>query len=469
MLVVLLSLLFIGGITLATPNFMNQSQILFTVFVAITIAMVLTTILPRFLPQAERLVQHRLGGDRLGYQDVLAGLMKELSAESDIDALLQRVATSLHSQMQLSRVLIFLQDPLMDEYRLLAQDEISRQKCDELTPLAANGPVVRWLAENKDSLVRDEQLRVMPREAWKKLADCLDPLQVAVCIPLLIEENLTGVLCLGEKVNKDMFFVSDLKLLVTLATEVALGIRYRRMEEQIVRNNKLISLGTVAAGVAHEIRNPLSSIRAFAQLLPTRSDDPEFKNDFSKRVLQDVDRITTVIQSMLSFAHPGVVTIDNYDAADLIDGALTLIQPRLRGRHIEVTKHFHNPLTLRVDKQQIIQVLLNLLTNALDALPERGRIRITTGVRSVESHQQQPEQHLGIIEIADNGHGISAAIRKRLFDPFFTTKPEGTGLGLSISQKIAQDHGGFISVSSVEGTGATFQLHLPLSQIGISA
>lgn len=469
LVVVATTMLFIGSLTVLAPGFMNQKQILFTVFLVITIGLLLTLLLPRFFPQVERAVQDRLQGDRLGYQDVLAGLIKELSGESSIDTLLERVATALHSQMQISRVLIFLQDPLMAEYRLLAQCGMSTEERDQSMLLTTDGPITGWLAENKDLLVREEQARVMQRAAWKELENRLDRLRVSLCVPLFLEGKLTGVLCLGEKVNKDMFFVSDLKLLTTLATEIAMGVRYRRMEEQAVRNNKLISLGTIAAGVAHEIRNPLASIRTFAQLLPTRMDDPEFTTQFSKLVLQDVERITKVIQSMLSFARPGTINISNHAAADMIDEALMLIQPRLRGKRIEVTKNLHNHLTLRVDKQQILQVLLNLLNNALDALPERGLIRITTGIRSVESQQKEPEQRLGVIEIADNGSGIPAVIRGRLFDPFFTTKPDGTGLGLSISQKIARDHGGFITVSSVEGAGAAFQLHLPLDQTVVSA
>lgn len=462
LVVVATTMLFVGSLTVLAPGFMSQGQILFTVFLVTTIALLLTLLLPRFFSRAERAVQDRLVGDRLGYQDVLAGLIKELSAESSIDTLLERVATALHSQMQVSRVLIFLQDPLMDEYRLLAQCGMSAEERDQVMLLTANGPITRWLVENKDSLVRDEQARVMPRTAWNELAGRLDQLRVSLCVPLLLEGKLTGVLCLGEKANGDMFYVSDLKLLTTLATEVALGVRYRRMEERAVRNNKLISLGTIAAGVAHEIRNPLASIRTFAQLLPTKHDDPEFKNEFSKLVLQDVERITKVIQSMLSFARPGTVNISSHTATDLIEEAMMLIQPRLRSKKIEVIRQFHNNLVLRVDRQLILQVLLNLLNNAVDALPPDGVIRLTTGVHKTEAQGEEPDRRYGVIEIADNGPGIPAALRNRLFDPFFTTKREGTGLGLSISQKIARDHGGFISVSSVEGAGAAFQVHLPL-------
>jgi len=429
----------------------------------ITIGLALAVLLPRWLPWAERIVQERFFGGRLGYQDVLGNLVKELSRASTIDQMLDTAATAVHSNMQVSRVLVLLQDPLTDEYRLQAQCGLNQGTRTDGLILTEHSLSIQWLRQHKDALVREEAVRLLPPAAWKEVGSELDRFEVSLYIPMLLEEKLVGVMALGEKINREMFFVSDLRLLSTLATEVAIGVGYRRMEEQVVRNNKLIALGTIAAGIAHEVRNPLASIRTFAQLLPTKSDDPEFKNEFSKLVVQDVERITRVIQSMLAFARPGTVNVANHPATELVEDALTLVQPRLKNKRIEVIRQFHESPVLRVDKQQILQVLLNLLNNAVDALPSEGNIRVTVGVHHMEMAQRQSEQRFGVIEIADSGHGIPTAVRSRLFDPFFTTKKEGTGLGLSISQKIVRDHNGQITVSSVEGLGAAFQVHLPLA------
>ena len=216
--------------------------------------------------------------------------------------------------------------------------------------------------------------------------------------------------------------------------------------------------------MAHEIRNPLASIRTFAQLLPEKMDDPEFKLEFSKLVLKDVDRITKVIESMLAFARPAQVTIADHSASELVDESVLLTTTRLKNKRIELTKHYHERPILRVDKQQILQVLVNLISNAADALPEQGKIRVATGIRSMNgTSETNGEQKFAVIEVADNGPGIPAAVRNRVFDPFFTTKKDGTGLGLSISQKIARDHGGIITVSSDEGKGTAFQVNLTVS------
>ena len=464
LVVVVLCLIFVGGLVVLAPGFMDQKQVVLTVVLMMVIGLVLSIILPWFLPQAERLMQERLLGGRLEYQEALTSLTKEVGRESTIDQLLEKVAVTIHEQMQLSRVLVLIQDPISAEYQVLSQVGVKASELTNALNLPENGSVVRWLREHKDVLVRDELARSAAPRIWVELSGELNQLQASVCVPMILNEGLTGLFVLGEKLNRDMFFVSDLRLLSTLATEVAMGVRFRRMEDQAVRNNKLVALGTIAAGVAHEIRNPLASIRTFAQLLPSSHNDPEFRDEFSKLVLQDVDRITKVIQSMLSFARPATMNIATHTAEELIDEALTLVQPRLRGKQIEVSKQLPHQLTLSVDKQQILQVLLNILNNAVDALSNGGAIRITTGMLPLANKNNSSEPSLAIIEIADNGPGVPAAARPRLFDPFFTTKPEGTGLGLSISQKIVRDHNGFISVSSVEGMGTAFQIHLPLEK-----
>ena len=457
------SLVFIGGMTLVSPGFMNQEQIVFTMLLVVTIGLGLAVALPRWLPRAERMMQERMFGRRYGYQDSLAALVKELTLLPNIDEVLNKAATTVHSQMQLTRVVILMQDPLSGEYQLQAESGLTAQEAAGLS-LPENSPAIRWLGENKDELVRDEVQRRVPAHTFQELAKDLDRLKVTVCVPMILDGQLVGLIGLGEKTSKDMFFVSDLRLLENLGTEVALAVKYRRMEEEILRKNKLTELGTIAAGVAHEIRNPLASIKTFAQLLPTRADDPEFRNEFSKLVVKDVERITKVVETMLAFARPAEVKVANYSAAELVEEAVLLVQPRLKSKSIELTKQFHEQPVLRVDKQQILQVLVNLLNNAVDALPEHGKIRVATGVRTMEDAEEgNGSQRCGVIEVADNGPGMPAAIRNRLFDPFFTTKREGTGLGLSISQKIVRDHGGIITVSSIEGKGTTFQINLPLN------
>jgi signal transduction histidine kinase len=463
LMVIILSLLITAGMTVVAPGFMKPQQILFMVIQVTAIGSALAIMLPRFLPRAERMMQERLFGGRYGYQDALSGLVKELSTLSTIDQLLSTVATTVHSQMQISRALLLMQDSLSGDYKLQAESGLETGDDAETFTLKEDAAIVKWLDGNKDVLVRDEMQRRVSAGVREQLETELARLQVAVCVPMILDDRLVGLIGLGNKLNRDMFFVSDLRLLETLATEVALAVKYHRMDDEVTRKNRLIELGTIAAGVAHEIRNPLASIKTFAQLMPERMDDPEFKNEFSKLVLKDVDRITKVIESMLAFARPAQVNIKEQPANDLIEEAILLVQPRLKGKHIELSREFHGNPIVNVDKHQILQVLVNLLSNAADASHDQGKIRVATGVNQRDINGDgNRNQKFTVIEVSDNGSGIPPAVRNRLFDPFFTTKKEGTGLGLSISQKIVRDHGGAITVSSVEGKGTSFQVNLPV-------
>lgn len=463
--VMVVSLLFIGAMTLVAPGFLNQQQILFTVMLVTGVGLGLAVVLPRWLPRAERIMQERFFGRRYGYQDALEGLIQRLGSLNSVDEVLTVTAQTVHEQMRVTRVLLLLQDPLSGHYQLRAQSGLTAEEASLTPDLTETSAVVAWLQAKRDALVLDELPRRETEERSARLRHELEQFKACVCVPMVLDEKLTGILMLGPKTTADMFFVSDLRLLQTVATEVALAIKYRRLEEEILRKNKLIELGTLAAGVAHEIRNPLASIRTFAQLMRERMDDPEFRNEFSQLVMKDVDRITKVIESMLAFARPSQVTVAPHSVQELVEEAILLAQPRLKSKRIELTRQFHEAPVVKANKQQILQVLLNLINNAVDALPERGgKIRIATGTRWIEPLLPgESRRRAGVIEVSDNGPGIPPHIRNRLFDPFFTTKKEGTGLGLSISQKIVRDHGGIITVSSVEGKGATFQVSLPLA------
>ncbi|MCX7887980.1 MAG: ATP-binding protein, partial [Verrucomicrobiae bacterium] len=460
LVVIALCLLFVAGVTLLFPGFMNQIQMFATVLLAVITGTVLAATIPRFLPVVERVVQERFLGHRLAYQEAMAGLVKELARPATLDQMLETVATGVYSHMQVRRVLIFLLDLIGNDYRLRAQAGPNPKPAADGLSLPASSAVVRWLTEKKDALVRDEVMRAAPPSLWQQLAGEFDRFGVSLFVPMVLDDRVVGVIAIGEKLSRDMFYISDLRVLTALATELALATRYRLLEEQAIRDNRLIELGTIAAGIAHEIRNSLASVRTLAQMLPGKSTDPELC-ELGKRAISDVDRINRVIQNILSFARPGTVNIANHRAAELVDEALMLVQSRLKSKQIRASKKVHDSLVLRVDKPQIVQVLVNILNNAIDAVPLEGEIRIATGEHRLEPAKGQPPRRYGVIEISDNGPGVPAEIRHRIFDLFFTTKKNGTGLGLAISQKIVRDHNGLITVSSLEGQGATFQVHLP--------
>jgi two-component system NtrC family sensor kinase len=458
--VLLLTLGILGGVLLLAPDFLSVNQIWFVVIFVGGVATLLAVVIPPFLPRAERFIAQKFLRGQMDYQEVVGGLIKKLTLTSSTEELLSLVCDTLLMQMGLTRVAVYLRDEVSNKYvprhRLGYENNDLRNGVDEESEL------IRWLGESGDCLIRAElELRASAEERQKLFKD-LDAMKADACVPMRLDNELIGWFALSDKRSGAMFYRSDIELLASLGAETALALKYRRMEQEMFRKNRLIELGTIAAGVAHEIRNPLASIRTYAQLLPERADDPEFKGEFSRVVLNDVERITRVVETMLEFARPSQVAVESHRLDKIIEEALVLVQPRLNAKRIKLVKQIDLIPPMNVNKQQIVQVVVNIVLNAVDAVSEHGEIRVKAGIVKQDAVGPSPRQS-ALVEISDNGPGIPPTIRNRLFDPFFTTKKDGTGLGLSISQKIVRDHGGIVTVSSVEGQGATFQIQIPIA------
>ena len=229
------------------------------------------------------------------------------------------------------------------------------------------------------------------------------------------------------------------------------------------RTDRLKSLETIAGGFAHEIRNPLTSIKTFIQLAPERKDDPQFIQEFSKVVLDDVYRIERLIQEILDYSRYMEPKLTDENLNDVVASCLYFIDVKADNHGIKIEKELASDLPrVMLDRQQIKQVLLNLLLNAMDSMAGAGgRLRVQT--RKLVKPGGNVWAH---IEIEDTGEGIQDTNLEHIFDPFFTTKHEsgeheGTGLGLTIVHQIIQEHHGEIRVKSLVGVGTTFFVSLP--------
>lgn len=221
------------------------------------------------------------------------------------------------------------------------------------------------------------------------------------------------------------------------------------------RRERLAALGEMAAGVAHEIRNPLGGIGLYSSLLEQDLEDRPKQLDIAKRIGAAVCHMEGIVGDILAFAGGAEPHRRPTKLADILDSVLTQAAPRAQVSdvHIELDG-VHREITLSCDGAQVERALLNLVYNALDAVGSRGRIWIY-GDRPV------PGRPLATITVADDGPGIDAASLERVFNPFFTTKDTGTGLGLAIVHRIAEAHGGRVTAGCREGGGAAFTLYLP--------
>jgi len=266
----------------------------------------------------------------------------------------------------------------------------------------------------------------------------------------------------------------------------------QRLQRELRLRERLATVGELAAGVAHEIRNPLAGISSAAQVLLTRFEPRDDRQKFCRVIIEQVDRLDHTVTSLLKFARPPEPQLRPGRIEDVIERVLGLEAERFAEARISVERRFAPRVpVLYLDPGLLEQVLLNLVINAVQAMPGGGTLTLEVGLASRrprpaersrgrrsadldraaagsgpraggdESPRPVPVVRVRVI---DTGQGIPKEVLPRLFDPFFTTKASGTGLGLSISQSIVQEHGGTISIASREGRGTTVVVELPLEK-----
>jgi len=234
----------------------------------------------------------------------------------------------------------------------------------------------------------------------------------------------------------------------------------RALESELRRARQLASLGTLAAEMAHEIRNPLVSIKTYSQLLPERLSDRDFQLTFARVAQREVDAISRIIDRLLDFAGPSDSVREPTELERLADEVIELLSPDLEANRIAVETAFapHAPSVV-VNRDQIRQVLRNIVANAIQAMPSGGRVRMTTSTRR-ERGGSMPGAY--VVEIEDTGCGIPKEKIAKVFDPFFTTRERGFGLGLSLARHAMEEHGGSIEIESEPGRGTKVTLVFPL-------
>ncbi len=235
----------------------------------------------------------------------------------------------------------------------------------------------------------------------------------------------------------------------------------KQSQDLIRRADRLSSLGMLTAGLAHEIRNPLVAIRTFTQLLPERYQELEFRNSFQALALKEVDRICGLINDLLSFARPSTPNVSAEDLNEIVENIVRILETEAKEKEVQIYRRLaaHLP-KIFIDKEQIKQVSMNVILNALQSIEGRGVVEVSTRLFA----KNGPDQYVQI-EIHDSGVGIPEKDIDDIFNPFFTTKKGGSGLGLSISHQIVQEHGGYIAVESQIGKGTTFFINLPVKQL----
>jgi PAS domain S-box-containing protein len=318
-------------------------------------------------------------------------------------------------------------------------------------------------AKSKDML--DRSIEDLPASIREVVEETLHSKERPANRELVLESAEGGVVV---RASSSIFHGQQgemLGVLVVLTDITAL----KRLELQIRRSDRLASLGTLSAGMAHEIKNPLVSIKTFAQLLPERYQDSDFRETFSNLIGHEIDRIDSLVNQLLRFARPAKPLLKPMHVHSVLEKSLQLVGHRLYQKEIKLTRSWRADVdTIRADADQLEQVFLNFFLNAMDAMKRGGEMVVSTEIRPAEEWVAAVTGTNGDlhdilrITVRDNGEGIRNEDIPHVFDPFFTTKDYGTGLGLSVVHGIIQEHAGQIEVESELSKGTAFHILLPL-------
>lgn len=403
--------------------------------------------------------------------ETLMAFSQSLVTILDLKSLTGEIVRTLVHVLGAKTASLYLHNKEKDVYALSTS---VGQEADGLQDLSfrKEDALLRYLLHVQSIVVREElEIRDETRGTDPILC-VLKAMEAEACIPLVNKGSLIGFCNLGSCTNLKMSSGEDLHLLTTLGRNAAIALDNALLYEDLKRSQKLIqradrlrSLETIAGGFAHEIRNPLTSIKTFIQLAPSRRDDPEFMGEFSLVVQDDVSRIERLIEEILNYARYMEPKLSEEDLNEIVMSSLPFVEVQANQKGISITHDLAPNLPrMLLDRQQMRQVLMNLLLNAMDAITKaKGQIAVKT--RPLTKPTGDEWVH---IEIADTGCGISADDLEHIFDPFYTTKHEseereGTGLGLVIVHQIIQEHGGHVEVESQVGRGTTFLITLPVN------
>ncbi len=397
----------------------------------------------------------------------LSELNESFSIITDLEQLKDNFSARLKDIFNTKEVRIFLLNPDLNRFQPV-EKIISATIAGNIPHFFLSDKLIFWLSVNKTYLLIDDNPDIF-KFLTRREQELLTELDVGLIYPFIVMNQVKGLVCIGRK-SENRYRIGDLMQLKVLLDQAGFAFEnayhYHLQKERtrkMYRADRLATLGELAAGAAHEIRNPLTSIRSSIQFLRKKlkhDADIEIADD----LISEVDRINEIIEGMLSFAKPQEPKKDSFSLKTLLSQSVQMVHSlaQKKGIGVSLNYHAHNE-SIVADQTQLKQVFLNVLLNALQSIEHKeGSVMIEVN-ESSDFHTSNLSAREYIIEFTDSGKGIKPENIDRIFDPFFTTKTDGTGLGLSISYGIISRHGGEIELASEAGRGTKVKIKLPLN------
>lgn len=465
-----LSSAFIFGLAVACIFLINRLfpwekiSLLVRVGVVVIVAMAFYPLLGRI----QRLVDRLFYRERYDYLKALEEFSQQTKSLIDLAQLSHSLTGMIKRAMQANKVYLMVPSLETGDFITVSSSETSQP---EPLGLERTNPVVDWLSSHVGFLHSEDmevsaRLQGLTATQRKVLAE----IGGEIYVPLKAKDELAGILILGSKQSRAPYTQEDTRLLSTVASQIAIALDNARLyrelarqveelketQAQLIRSAKLAAVGELAANVAHEVNNPLQSVLNYSFILSERLSDDDPRKVEVKALEDEALRAQGIVRSLLDFARREEPRKQDLEINTLVQSVIPLAKLRTETAGIRLVEDYTPDIPpVSADAEQLKQVFLNLITNAVDAMPDGGKLTIAT----------RGQDGRVIILFSDTGQGIPAQYLPKIFDPFFTTKPraKGTGLGLKVSLRIVESHGGTIGVESQQGKGTTFVVTLPRS------
>ncbi|MFH1347465.1 MAG: ATP-binding protein [Candidatus Margulisiibacteriota bacterium] len=408
---------------------------------------------------------------RYDYQRILGKYSHTLSQPmADLNRFAHIAPYLLTKSMKLNGCSFMVLDRETHNYVVRAGEKETSQLEGET--VAEQSPLIKELKNRKKEISLEEANSIIrfsedekEKTKYLAIAEEMKRLKSVLVIPCITESEyfkqptLLSTINMGKKMSDESFSREDINFLETLANQATISIEYafifeelKKNQERVVRAEKLAAVGTTTAGVAHELKNPLTYLSAVAQVLPKKWKDKEFQKTVGQMLPSEVQRMQLIVEGLLDYSRSRELVLNPLDIRTVVDKALALLSYDIKKNKVYPKIDYNHTKKANGDPNRLMQVFMNLLANAVQAMGEKG------GDLSIITSDVDGEVRVNII---DTGPGIPQEKLKKIFDPFFTTKEGGTGLGLPISKKIVDEHKGSIYVDSKQGEGTTFTVCLP--------
>ena len=398
--------------------------------------------------------------------NLLAEFEDTLMLIVDPEQLTNNLLSKLNELISVEKAFVYLVNQSESSRTIFLVDRVS-EGASRLPNLTINSRIAQWFRANRQILFFEGNSEVI-NYLSAELQPFLD-LSVNLAFPLISMDRLIGIVFLHltrESLNKNQ--IANLQVLgkqAGLAFENALLFKERlRQNERMFRAEQLATMGQFAAGIAHELRNPLTAIRSTVQYLASDFDEDTVQKKLANDILGEVDRLNNIVGNLLSLAQPAESNPEQIDVPQEIERCLNFIEAKAKSQNVKLQTDFENNLPkLTFDSAELRQLLLNVIMNGLQAMPEGGALLVKARLLAEGSRDSMGGGKRILIEVEDEGPGIPPNLREKVFEPFFTTKAGGTGLGLAICNSIVRRYNGEIWVEKTKSGGTEVKIVLPIS------